>query len=259
MYDNTRTIGESYFEEYLVSQSLTGFEFEKTIQVSESNLTILSIQTTKSICLTLTDFDPTDIPPSGSYDPYRRIRKKINDGREKFKEYTGLPCCIVFYNNNAPLVDLTRPEFMIGAMEGDYGFTFKIDLEKGLIGPNSVKPAFLDRGKMIRPHWSKPQNTSISALITLRHVRIGYARYRKHILKKVQKISFEEAFTTDMDFDREEKHLGVIVWENRFATVEFPRNLFCGPYDERYGLDGDNITRVFAGNGIIAYEALNAS
>ena len=101
MYDNTRTIGESYFEEYLVSQSLTGFEFEKDHPGKRKQPDYTVNIDNKEYLFDVKDFDPTDIPPSGSYDPYRRIRKKLNDGRENFKEYTWLPCCIVFYNNNA--------------------------------------------------------------------------------------------------------------------------------------------------------------
>jgi hypothetical protein len=39
-----------------------------------------------------------------------------------------------------------------------------------------------------------------------------------------------------------------MVWENVYARVPLPRDLFNGPCDERYGLDGGDITRIFCGS-----------
>lgn len=48
--------------------------------------------------------------------------------------------------------------------------------------------------------------------------------------------------------------LRVIVHENPFARIQFPRELFRGPYDERYaGTDG-RIERVFCGSQLEALE-----
>ena len=59
------------------------------------------------------------------------------------------------------------------------------------------------------------------------------------------------------EFDLNEEYLSAIIWENVFARIPIPRDLFCGPYDERYGADGEIVTRVFAGEGILAYEQLD--
>ena len=85
--------------------------------------------------------------------------------------------------------------------------------------PNSTKQAFLENGKMFRDKKRNPQNQTISALITLRMV--------------------EKA-----------RQIGVIVWENYLATKPFPRDIFCGPYDQRWGRDGDLIKRVFVGEEV---------
>jgi len=52
----------------------------------------------------------------------------------------------------------------------------------------------------------------------------------------------------------EDLQQGVIVWENVYARKPLPRELFNGPYDERYGLDGGDITRIFCGS---AFEELD--
>jgi hypothetical protein len=46
---------------------------------------------------------------------------------------------------------------------------------------------------MIQPNWSRPQNTTISALITLRHVGVGSKIFGKFVKKYPEK-SVEETF-----------------------------------------------------------------
>ena len=77
---------------------------------------------------------------------------------------------------------------------------------------------------MVHPHTGQAQNTTISALITLRH--------------------------TSKTKSGEHK-LGVIVWENMLARIPFPRELFRGKFDERYGLDGANVGPIFIGCGLL--------
>jgi hypothetical protein len=50
------------------------------------------------------------------------------------------------------------------------------------VGP--TEPAFLERGKMIRPRTHEPQNTRISALITLREYHVGGERLYRHIKER---------------------------------------------------------------------------
>jgi hypothetical protein len=45
-----------------------------------------------------------------------------------------------------------------------------------------------------------------------------------------------------------------IVWENVYARVPLPRDIFNGPYDERYGLDGNDMTRVFCGSSFEEFD-----
>lgn len=49
----------------------------------------------------------------------------------------------------------------------------------------------------------------------------------------------------------------MIVWENAFARIPFPRHLFRGDYDERYGPDDEgNLRRVYTGMGVLDFEEL---
>src|SRR5205814_9519383 len=131
--------------------------------------------------------DEEFIPPlAGAFaiEPYGRIREKINHVRPQFRHFKDKPCCLVLYTRD-PFVRLIEPHVVLGAMYGDLGFTTVWDLTTGSPIPNSTRRAFLHSGKMFRSESHQPQNRTISALISLRHVENG--------------------------------KLGVIVWENYFA------------------------------------------
>jgi hypothetical protein len=128
---------------------------------------------------------------------------------------------------------------------------------------DSEREEFLSRGKMllrgVKSGTAEVRNTTISALITLRHVRTGYARLCKDLRDRKGQPGFSLGgwVGAERDFDHEEEHVGVIVWENAFARIPFPRHLFCGEYDERYGLDDEgNLRRVYAGSGVLEFEEL---
>jgi len=107
----------------------------------------------------------------------------------------------------------------------------ELNRETGRVIPSSHRQEFLSHGKMLLRKSDgtvEVRNTTIAALITLRQMRSG-----------------------------DEKHVGVIVWENRFARMQIPRHLFCGDYDMRYGLDDDGRLRcLYAGRGALDYAAL---
>lgn len=196
------------------------------------------------------DFEP-DLPLGFmQFDPYVRIRERINAGRKKFKEYKDFACCVVLQNNGNAYVHSENPHIVLGAMYGNAGFTLPIYLGQGTPPRErpQLTPAFLGGGKMIRN--GQHSNTTISALITLRQVAVGIRRYRQ-MLKEFAMlgatetlVKAEERFT---NFDFNEKHLGVIVWENPVARIPLSRDLFTGPYDERWGIEGQDQTIVFCG------------
>jgi hypothetical protein len=147
---------------------------------------------------------------------------------------------------------------MFGAMLGDGGFALPYNPKIGSANRDATRPVFHRGGKMIVPRTNEPQNTTINALVTLRYVGVGQERFGAHMreLAKQHPVPIEDWFTVEVDFDRTERQLGVIVWENPFARIPLPRHIFCGSYDERYGPEGDSLTRVFAGEGIVALENL---
>jgi hypothetical protein len=260
MTELMRSPGEVLFEQYLASQGLTDWEFEKEHPFKQKRPDY-TVRFGGEYLFDIKEFEPR-IPMGdvGCYDPYKRIRSKIDKGSEKFQEFKDWPCNLVLYNDgSAPLVNLEDPSVMFGAMLGDFGISVPFDPETGLADSGAAQRGFLYRGKMRHPRTTQPQNTTISALITLRHVAVGRARLQAHVreLKKHQTVTIEDWFNVKGNFDRTERQLGVIVWENPVARIPLSRELFCGPYDERYGLDGDCLTRVFAGAQIVKLDQSN--
>jgi hypothetical protein len=257
-----RTKGEWLFEQYLQTQGIPNFEYEKE-HLGKRKRPDYTVTLDREYLFDVKDFTYVEIPPAGSYDPHRRLRQKIGDLRDQFREYKNWPCCAVLYNDNAPLVDLNTPMIVFGAMYGDLGITMQINTTTGQVVEGSERQQFLSRGKMllrsIKSDRTEVRNTTISALITLRHVRTGYARLCNDLRdrKEQQDFSLGDWVGAERDFDQEEEHLGVIVWENAFARIPFPRDLFRGDYDERYGLDEESyLSRIHIGRGILEYEEL---
>lgn len=257
-----RTTGERLFEEYLRSQGITDFEYEKERE-GKRKRPDYTVRLDREYLFDVKDFTYVDVPECGSYDPYQRLRSKIGEIREQFREYKDWPCCAVLYNDNAHLVDLTTPMIMQGAMYGDLGITMQFNVSTGQFVEGSERKEFLSGGKMLlrgmKSRTAELRNTTISALITLRHVRTGYARLCKDLRDRKGQPGFSLGgwVGTERDFDQEEEHAGVIVWENAFARIPFPRHLFCGDYDERYGLgDEGDLRRVYVGKGVLNFEEL---
>ena len=234
-----RTQGELLFERYLTAQTLP-FEFEK-VQLGKSKRPDYTIEWQgRPVVFDVKDFDPPAglKPGFAQVDPYPAIREKINQACDKFREYKEFCCALVLRNLGNPNVGLNRADFMLGAMYGDRGFTFPVSGRNG-IDVGAMQPAFLGRGKMIRPNWSKPQNTTISALVTLTIIQPHYQRLREMKLANPhEQIDECEAQLKAMipDYDAALEVPRVIVWHNAVARIGFPSDLFCGPYDSHFGI-----------------------
>jgi hypothetical protein len=242
MSDSNRTEGEKLFELYLASQHLR-FEFEQEY-AGKSQRPDYSLEwNSKPVLLDVKDFDsPARRPQGGAFDPYTRIREKIDQGRKKFKQFKDTCCALLLCNLGNPLVSLEDSRIMLGAMYGDSGFTFPVNVNTGVGDASKLKPAFLDNGKMIRPKWSKPQNTTIAAVITLSSIQPHYVllieAIRAHRDKSIDDCQAILERTIP-DFDPNLSVPRVIVWHNAVARMPFPDDLFCGLYDSHFGVVKD--------------------
>jgi hypothetical protein len=250
MVEFLRTEGERLFEQYLNEMRYV-YEFEKEYEGKSKRPDYTITKDGGVFLFDAKDFDPM-IPPVGfsQFDPYVRLRQRIDDGRKKFKEFKEFPCGIVLRNTGNAFVNVESPAIVLGAMYGDSGFEIPIYLGPGTspTRPPPPRAAFLGGGKMLRKNYT--QNTTISALVSLRNVAVGTSRLTE-IFREQPGLSISESIEAASErfpnFDAEERHLGVIVWENAVARIPLSRDLFTGPYDLRWGVEGNDQTIVFEG------------
>jgi hypothetical protein len=257
MTESSRTPGEVVFEKYLDSQNIK-FEFEKEHPGKTKRPDYTIEWEGKTLVLDVKDFDPPQSPLSGfgQFDPYTPIREKIDQGRDKFKQFKQCCCCcLVLFDAGRPLLLLDSPDVMLGAMYGDAGFTFPVNMTTGIGDAGQLKQTFLGRGKMIRPNWSQAQNTTLSAVIVVSKIKPFLMEMTDMIVENPG-IDIEAEMRQKIpNFDPYIEVPRVVVWYNGVARIPFPATLFRGDYDTHYGIvraeDGvveQNVT--YEGSGV---------
>lgn len=243
-----RTIGEQRFEEYLKAMQYP-FEFERTHLGKNKRPDYTVTKDGTTALFDAKDFDPNLPPGFTQGDPYSHIRKRIEYGRAKFREYKEFCCCIVLQNNGNVFALTEHPKIVLGAMYGDIGYSIPVYVGPG--APPAPSPP-IQEGFMSGAQMLPNKNTTISALITLRDVAVGRRRLRQ-IWNQQPGLSIPDAIEAatgqfGADFDAYETQQGVIVWENIYARIPLPRELFNGPFDQRWGLDGNDLAEVSCGS-----------
>lgn len=237
----TRTAGEILFEQYLESQRLP-FEFEKEHAGKTKRPDYTVEWNGQSVILDVKDFETQQrVGSFAVIDSYPQIREKIEQGRDKFKQYKEFCCALVLYNAGHGIVMLEQQDIMLGSMHGDSGWEIPFNTTTGVADSSRMRRAFLGRGKMLRPNRETPQNTTISAIITLGRLQPDYIRlldmvhepaYRDMTFSELD----EEARRQNPNHDSTREVPRVIVWHNAVARISFPDDLFCGPYDSHFGV-----------------------
>jgi hypothetical protein len=255
-HEKKKTAGELLFEEYLSQRGLN-FDFEKSRPKKRKKPDYTIVWGGQELLFDVKDFASRDFPEhSGFYDPIGPIRGKIDEAMEKFQEYKGHSCSLVLHNDGAPLVHLSDPLIVLGAMFGNPGFTMPIDTATGMsAGP--TERAFLDGAKMIHSRRKKPRLAHISALITIRRINVGAMRLDQYLdgLPKSSDAETSKQAAEMLDhlegvhlpFDETETAVAVIVWGNAFATIPFPSDLFCGPYDVHWAGANGRVALAYEG------------
>jgi len=259
---------EILFEQYLAISGLADFEFEKefpdrsqrpdyTVRLAEGTEILFEV---KEFRATTDEFLPGG---GGAYDPYAFIREKIDQGREKFKAFKDRCCCLVLFNRDKPLVDLSW-QMIYGAMLGNVGFRIPINLKPGTSDEAATENIFMGGGKMLQYRGLqpvRPQNQTISAIVALDLLPVGRIRFDTHIeqleRKRKEEVGVEEYTQLIESLRGTERdttliQLRGVVHENPYARegLGLPVDLFKGPYDERYGWKDGKIQRLYAGAGI---------
>ena len=169
----------------------------------------------------------------------------------------------MLWNESKPSVFLQFPELILGAMLGKVEIKDPSDQTEQSCTTYSGQD-----GKMVHKEGSQVviENKRISAILVLESLEIGQRRFRVEIRRSERvrkKLSLAEAWEiyekaqgSEKDYALQE--LRVVVCENPAARRPLPKELFRGPYDERYGSANGYIRRLFVGEGIRELEDLEA-
>ena len=255
-----QTISELLLEQYLSDAGLA-VEHEPVVPGRNSRLDYRLVRDGKPLWFEVKEFGEADIGSGGAYDPYISIRNRIGKAAKQFTDYKGECCSIVFYNDRLNLASIYAPEIVLGAMLGNVSVTIPVNLTTGEeAGP--PRTGFAEGGKMIEPNQKIPQNTTISAIIALERLGVGGREFRVQVAAREaaeqRRLPWSEFFELlQEDREKNNRHaLRTIVYENPYAAVPLPRNIFTGPYDERWGpIENEPlIGRIFVGPELLKLE-----
>jgi len=261
-----RNKSELLFEQYLALSGLLDVTFEPQFSgINQKPDFLVNLPDKRSLLFEVKEFRATSDDyrsGGGAYDPYAYIREKIDQGREKFKLFKDYCCCLVLFNDNKPLVDLSW-QMVYGAMLGNLGFRFYLGKD-GIKETRPTEQVLTTGGKMLKYQNGspvRPQNQTISAILVLNFLPVGRIRFDAYIdeleAKRGQQVGVEEYTNLIEELRGTERdtslvQLRAVLHENPYARsgLEFPKELCRGPYDERYGTKDGKIQSLYAGKGI---------
>jgi len=265
-----RTVSERAFKEYLYERGILA-RYEELPSGITQPVDYSFELAGQTIRFDVKEWKPPEsIEPHlrvGSLDPYRPVRKKIEEGRKKFKQYKGRhkPCVLVLYPYGLQHIELNEI-VIFGAMRGDLGWVFPINPDTGIGDTSRTEIKFTDGGKMI--HQSpkatvRVQNTTISAVAVIKSIRVR-SRWDSITLRRREaaagrKLTLEETFELFPELYNADRSVEVepcvVVYDNLDAAVPLPHGFPDGPYDERFGRCGNRLCRTYVGNELAAIES----
>ena len=120
---------------------------------------------------------------------------------------------------------------------------------------------------LITPERYRTAEPEISAILVLDLLPIGRMRFETYVEEIETKrklegrpgVSLDEYLQIVRDSQGTERDYSLtqlrgVVHENPYARITLPRELFRGPYDERYGPKDDCLETLYVGSGILALE-----
>lgn len=200
------------------------------------------------------------LPGLGAMDPCERIRDKIEKGKEKFKQYKGRgePCLLALCHFGPQLIVLDEYA-ILGAMRGNIGWVVPLNTKTDLRETSRLD--FLSGGRMFQHTGDgsvRSLNTTISAIAVIasinvraRRVAIQERHQQADTGRRLTIDGFGELYAKDSS---PEEEVRLIVYDNLEAAVSLPGGFPNGPYDERFGSDGEHLRRIFGGKDIDTIE-----
>lgn len=189
--------------------------------------------------------------PTIAFDPLPAITEKIDQGRKKFKEFKGSCCGLVLHSCKS----IYRPapiEYVLAAMLGANSSCDPLSIEHI---PDEPYRFHFSGASALRIDC----NTRISAVIILQHWHVvelwvdvrNELRERQANGEKILPLSDQKLLAERQNEPIQITHPDTtrcVVLENPYAAVAFPRDLFNGPFDQRWGNNGRDYTLIWIGS-----------
>jgi hypothetical protein len=127
-----KTVSEVLFQDYLQQQEIDA-DFKPKIEGKRRRINFRFVSTGIDIFCEVKELREKRPLPSGAthFNPYSGLRKMIEKGREKFKEYKE-HCCVLVVHNIDDWQFRDQPYIIFGAMLGNAGLQFPFIPKKGL-------------------------------------------------------------------------------------------------------------------------------
>ena len=259
MTSRKRNESELLFEEYLTGHGFAGWTHEPIIEGKRKRPDYKLEYDGSVLFFEIKEFDaPCRGLRSGHSDLYGPIREKMNQSTRQFKEYKEFSCSVVLANPKSAFVHLGDPWTIIGAMLGNVAFKVQVGVNPDVVHP--LEQIFTRSGKMIDYKHRQPQNTTVSSIIVLGTYPLRRNEIRAAIKVRQQALGRMTTLDEDLEFYEvmpetpDLRQVRVSVYENPFARIPLRRNLFNGPFDQRWGVDGKFIRRVYFGSEAARFE-----
>ncbi len=192
--------------------------------------------------------------------PCKGIRDKIKKMTKKTKHWKDFCCLLVLYNAGDSGTWL-RPLEVYEAMLGNLGFTFPVG-PGGCGEPPPIQNIFLrNGGSMVKSYRSGELcNRTISAIVILAKHTIPDERFERSLTELVrvkeaklgrsldgEELAIERLVLASRQPPSCKRVPRVTVCEHPKPRIPVPREMFTGPFDQRYTFTGDCISRIFQG------------
>ncbi len=240
---------EAVFEEYLARHGIT-WEYETLPGQRKPDYLI---PYAKGKCIVeVKEIEDPDPWPERSFEPDRPVRAKIRAARKQLKEYKHLPCGLAVYSESmfAP----HEPGILLAAAFGPGYQQAGCDYSK--LDPKPPCYRFFKQSELPEErHFladallSPAANTTFSALIMVERyqlreldLEVWKRRYLQQEAGKPIVNQFDLAAELAPTLGQSLRFGGtvrVIVMENRHRRLPFPKDLFRGPFDQRWEWFGE--------------------
>jgi hypothetical protein len=211
---------------------------------------------------------------AGLVDPVRKLRHLIDEGRRTFASFDGHLCALVVYNNGHRDA-LLDPLFIFWALLGNLAVRATLNVKTCVVDRESLQYGFGTRGgalvRKTEPLTLCKSLKNISAVVALASYRIPNPLFAQARDEEMRSRSaqlgrpltgeerakiFGSLIISGMEATIGDAW-GLTVCTNPPANIPFPDDLFNGPFDARWSMVNNEMTRVFVGEQRLALDQLD--